>query len=71
MISDRFPEINPENDMSEHRSDFYVIFTPAVWHWLLRIHPDPNNVSKFTGTDGRKWIEVPFVLPLPKSVYNA
>ncbi len=62
IILDRFPGFDWEKNTDSHRSDFYILYDADIWHWLRRIHPEPGNISVFTGTDGRQWIEVPFLL---------
>jgi hypothetical protein len=47
--------------LDHHQSDLYVRWTPEA-DAIIRAHggPEAKNARAFTGTDGLRWIDIPF-----------
>ena len=47
--------------LDHHESDLYVLWTPEAGE-IIRAHggPEASNARPFTGSDGKRWIDIPF-----------
>jgi len=63
-LKDAFPALNPTSDFDYHETDLYVrYYSSSIINWVKEHYPIMGkNITVFTGTDGNRWIDIPFAL---------